>query len=131
MKKILALLCLAIFTITYQNTAVFADSVYDESNQLVYYSDSYYGADVFSVPEISKESALEIAVNFIKEYCPEAIDSINTDTVSVTHTKSYPYGYNITFPGIIDGIVYRENSISFFIESKSGQVVSFSNVSAR
>lgn len=126
MKKILALLCLAIFTITYQNTAVFADSVYDESNQLVYYSDSYYGADVFSVPEISKESALEIAVNFIKEYCPEAIDSINTDTVSVTHTKSYPYGYNITFPGIIDGIVYRENSISFFIESKSGQVVSFS-----
>ena len=125
MKKILVLLYLFIFTTTYSNIPVYADSVYDENNQLVYYSDSYYGSEVMTIPQVSKESALEIAVNFTKEHCPEFADSINIDTVSITHTKSFPYGYNITFPRIIDGIVYRENNISFFIDSKNGQVVSF------
>ena len=125
MKKILVLLYLFIFTTTYSNIPVYADSVYDENNQLVYYSDSYYGSEVMTIPQVSKESALEIAVNFTKEHCPEIADNINIDTVSITHTKSFPYGYNITFPRIIDGIVYRENNISFFIDSKNGQVVSF------
>ena len=126
MKKFLTLLCLAVFTIIYSSTAVFADSVYDENNHLIYYSDLYTGSEVMTVPQVSKEAALGIAINFTETFCPENSDSINIDTVSITHTKSYPYGYNIVFPRIIDGIVYRENSISFFIDSKNGQVVSFS-----
>jgi len=126
MKKLLTLLCLTVFTIIYSSTTVFADSVYDENNHLLYYSDSYTGSEVMTVPQVSKEAALGIAINFIETFCPENSDSINIDTVSITHTKSYPYGYNIVFPRIVDGIVYRENSISFFIDSKNGQVVSFS-----
>ncbi len=125
MKKIISLICVILSICTSVNTIVFADVVYDENNTLLIYSDQYYGSDVMTVPNVSKQDAIDIAVTFIKDHCFEIADSISVESVSISHTKSYPYGYNITFPRIINGIVYRENNVSFFIDSKNGQIVSF------
>ncbi len=125
MKKFMSLMCIIIYICTFTNTAVFADALYDENNMLLFYNDIYSGSDVMTVPNVSKQDAIDIAVAFTEEYCPEIADSISVESVSISHTKSYPYGYNITFPRIINGIIYRENSVSFFIDSKNGQVVSF------
>ena len=125
MKKIISLICVILLICTFSNTIVFADTVYDENGTLLFYNDQYTGLDVMTVPAVSKQDALGIAIAFTTEHCPEIADSISVETASITHTKSYPYGYNITFPRIINGIVYSDNSISFFIDSKNGQVVSF------
>ena len=90
MKRFLTFICLIVFTTIYSSTAVFADTVYDENNQLLYYSDLYSGSEVMTVPQVSKENALDIAVDFTEKFCPEISDNINIDNVTVTHTKSYP-----------------------------------------
>ena len=126
MKRFIGIICLIIFITTYTNITAAADSVYDENGTLLYYSSPYYGSEVMTVPKVSKESALKTAIDFTESQCPEIAKELSTDDVVITHTKSYPYGYSITFPRIIGGIVYRENNVSLFIDSKNGQVVSFS-----
>lgn len=101
------------------------DSIYDENNSLVYYTAAYEGTDKLTLPVVSKNIALTVARSFLKANCPEIIDEINIDAPSITYSKSYPYGYNIVFSRIINGIVYSENNVSVFIDSKNGNVVSY------
>lgn len=122
MKNIIRSIIVTICSLLILSTTVFSDSMYDENNRLMYYSEPYVGAELMTIPMVSKQDALLIAKNFIAEKCPEIADSINTDNASISHSKSYPYGYNITFPRIINNIEYEENYVSLFIDSKNGQV---------
>lgn len=128
MKKNISLICLIFYITLFTCTSVNADALYDESNMLLYYNAPYSGSEAMTVPQISKQAAIDIAATFTEEFCPEIADSLSIEAATVNHTKSYPYGYSITIPRIINGIVYRENGVSIFIDSKNGQVVSFNKI---
>lgn len=125
MKKNIKFLSFLLCALTIININVFADSIYDENNRLVFFDAPYNGAETMTVPQVSKQDALDIAKRFIEEFCPEVIDDINMENAVISHSKSYPYGYSITLPRIINNIVYKDNSISLFVESKTGQVTSY------
>ncbi len=122
MKKIIVTFCILISF----STTVFANnSIYDENNHLISYSASYNGTESFTLPTVSKSIALNITENFILNFCPEIVDEINMDKATITYNKSYPYGYNIILPRIIEGIEYSDNYISLFIDGKSGDVINY------
>ncbi len=127
MKKITGLLFTVIFLIQITSLSVYSDTQYDENGKILSYSTTYNGEEKLSVPQVSKEQAVNIALEFISETCPEISFEIDPLQNEISHTKSYPYGYNIIFPRVINGILYRENNVSFFIDSKYGQIVSFTN----
>lgn len=125
MKNLIKFFCVLLCTLSLINISVFADSIYDENNCLIYYSAPYIGSEKLTVPEIGKKEALDIAKAFISEFCPEVINEINTENAIIAYSKSYPYGYNITFPRVINGIEYSNDSVSLFIDSKYGQISSY------
>jgi len=123
MKKLLFILCVLMCI----NTTAFANNfIYDENNSIVGYSAPYNGADSFVLPVVSKNIALNIAQNFISTHCPEITGELNMDNCYISYNKSYPYGYNITFPRIIGGIEYSQDNVTLFIDSNTGEVVNFS-----
>ena len=125
MKKIFCFLLITFFCLN--NLIVFADNkIYDENNQLIYYSTEYYGSDRFTLPTITKSKALDIAISFIKNNAADVLKDIDTDNHSIVYNKSYPYGYIVTFPRIINNIEYNNDNISIFIDDKEGCVISFS-----
>ena len=108
------------------NTTAFANSsTYDENNSLISYSVPYQGTDSFTLPVVSKNIAVNIAQNFLENHCPEVVSEITADNYSINYNKSYPYGYNITFPRIISNIEYSVDNVSIFIDSSTGEVVSY------
>ena len=115
------LLCLLAFT----NYTSHAENIYDSNNHLIHFNQPYSGFEVMAVPKVSKETALKNVQSFIYEFCPEILGDIDIDSALITYSKAYPYGYNIIFTRLINGIEYKENNISFFADSKHGQVVSY------
>ncbi len=126
MKKFLCLfLTLICFIISDVNMVFSADEYYDESGFLTYYYEDFQSTPQMTIPVIDKLGAVEIAKQFIDEYAPEIKADTSTDVYTVNYNKSAPYGYIITFPRIINNIVYDLDNVSFFVDSKTGMVVSY------
>ncbi len=122
MKKLIcALLCI----LTIFNIYVYADSIYDENGYLIYFEGPYLGSDSLCIPDITRQQARSIAQDFINNNCYEVISEISTENIIISYSKSIPYGYNITFPRVINNIEYPDDSVSLFIDSKNGQVTSY------
>ncbi|MBQ7953564.1 MAG: hypothetical protein IJ332_02330, partial [Clostridia bacterium] len=81
MKKIISLTCVILLLCTSINTFVFADAVYDENNTLLFYNDQYLGSDVMTIPNVSKQDAIDIAIAFTNEHCPGIADCISAESV--------------------------------------------------
>ncbi len=112
MKKIISIILIILFIIINNGISIFADnSMYTEK---------------IKIPEISKQEALDIAIDFLSEFAPNIIEDINTDTSLITYTKSYPYCYNIVFPRIIGGIEYSTDNLSVLIDSSNGNIITHS-----
>ena len=127
MKNFIKISSVLLCLLTFINYTAYAEKIYDEQNFLTYLNEPYVGTETLTVPQISKRDAVKIAQKFISEYCPEVTDDISIENALISYNKSYPYGYNITFTRVINGIEYKENYINIFIDSKSGQVVTYSN----
>lgn len=126
MKIIINIFCVLLCIMLCINISCLADNkIYDENGYLISYYETYIGVNKLSIPSISKQEALEIAKNFISNYATEVADEISVQNVTISHSKSYPYGYNILFPRIINEIEYNANNISIFVDSLTGQVVSY------
>lgn len=126
MKKDSKIFCILLCILFCFNITGFANNmIYDENGFLTYYSVPYTGTEKLSVPVISKQEAIEIAKNFTANFGADVISEINTDNATVSHSKSYPFGYNVVFPRIIGNIEYITDNVSLFIDSSTGQVVTY------
>ena len=121
-KIISFILCIFTFVVS----TAYAEKVYDENNHLVYLNETNSDSKSMSVPKVTKQEAVKIAQNFIAEFCPEVINDISMENLSITYSKSFPYGYNITFTRIINNIEYKENYINIFVDSENGRVTTYS-----
>ncbi len=108
------------------NFAFATDTVYNEAGNLTYYYDDYNINTKMTIPTVDKDNAVEIAKDFINRFAEEVKAHINTQVYTITFNKTSPYGYIITFPRIINNIIYDIDNVSLFIDSKNGKVVSYS-----
>ena len=78
------------------------------------------------LPLFSKSQALAVASEYITKMQPQLITELDTENeFDIKYNKSAPYGYNITFPRIINKIPYNTDCVKMFVDGTNGNVSNF------
>ena len=78
------------------------------------------------LPLFSKSQALSVASEYITKMQPQLITELDTENeFDIKYNKSAPYGYNITFPRIINKIPYSTDCVKMFVDGTNGNVSNF------
>jgi len=89
---------------------------YGENSQLNY---------SLKLPVISKDEAIDIAIEYLYVNDTDAFAQISTDSnYSISYSKTFPYGYSITFPRIINNLDFYDDNVTIFVDGMSGEVLS-------
>ena len=79
-----------------------------------------------SIPVVTKAEAVSAAENYLMLTVPELTDEMDLkDGFTIKYNKSYPFGYNISYRRIINGIPYGTDCISMFVDSETAEVSNF------
>lgn len=86
----------------------------------------YFSSGLPVIPDVGKAQALEIAESYITAHAPEESKQLDFENgYSINYKKTYPYGYNITYTRIINGILYDADFIYMFVDGSCGEISDF------